>query len=261
VLYSINQLFRSPSGLRVFLLLGGFILLFMGYWFPIESRRLRKSFSHQYGPERGALFFFIFNKLWGTLLFGGVGTAAAFLLFPGNWPQDIAPVLPLSGTALRYTFFWSASLLPLIVVLTLLKSRATSLKKADFGRYPEISLGQWKVSTVLIHAGFWSLYLFAYELMFRGYLLLPLVRVLGPWPAIGINVALYSAVHIPKGLQEAVGALILGFLLCLITLQTGSIAVAFNVHAALAVTNGLGAVFSREDMEFVFNKKKEQTDE
>jgi membrane protease YdiL (CAAX protease family) len=95
---------------------------------------------------------------------------------------------------------------------------------------------------------FWFLYLFAYELLFRGTLLFILASVIGPWPAVGVNVALYTAVHVPKGRQEAVGALPLGFLLCLITLSTGSIVVAVLAHAAIAIANGLFALHYRSDM-------------
>ena len=45
----------------------------------------------------------------------------------------------------------------------------------------------------------WFLYLFGYEFLFRGVLLIPLIDPLGMWPAIAINIAVYSATHIPKG--------------------------------------------------------------
>ena len=33
---------------------------------------------------------------------------------------------------------------------------------------------------------------------------IPLIDPLGMWPAIAINIALYSATHIPKGLDETI---------------------------------------------------------
>ena len=50
----------------------------------------------------------------------------------------------------------------------------------------------------------WFIYLFGYELLFRGILLFPLVAAIGVWPAIGVNIALYSATHIPKGVEETI---------------------------------------------------------
>ena len=63
------------------------------------------------------------------------------------------------------------------------------------------------------------------------------VAYLGVWPAIILNVAIYALVHVPKGIKEAVGAIPLGILLCIITLQTGSIIVALAVHIIMALGN------------------------
>ena len=41
----------------------------------------------------------------------------------------------------------------------------------------------------LINALGWFLYLFGYEFLFRGVLLIPLIEPLGMWPAIAINTA------------------------------------------------------------------------
>jgi len=78
--------------------------------------------------------------------------------------------------------------------------------------------------------------------LFRGVLLVPLVEPLGVWAAIAINIALYSATHIPKGLDETIGAIPLGFTLCLLTLASGTIWIAFFVHLAMAWTNSLTAL-------------------
>lgn len=243
-------------GGSVFLLLFTVIVLFLIYWFPIESKKLRDSFSRHYGEDRGSLYFFIFNKLWGSFWFGIVGTFIAFLLIPFGRLREIGFVFPPSGDPLRLTLFWSLVLLPPAILLTFFKSRSIAKKGGDFGRYPEIGAGPWGFSSFFIHIFFWSLYLLAYELMFRGYLLFLLIGPLGPWPAIGINIALYSAVHVPKGPQEAIGALFLGFLLCLVSLQTGNILVAFTVHVVLAVMNGIGAVIYRKDIHITFLGRK-----
>ena len=63
----------------------------------------------------------------------------------------------------------------------------------------------------------WAIYLFGYEFLFRGILLFPLAETVGVWPAIAVNIALYSATHIPKGLDETLGAIPLGLVLCWLT--------------------------------------------
>jgi membrane protease YdiL (CAAX protease family) len=100
----------------------------------------------------------------------------------------------------------------------------------------------------------WTLYLIGYEFLFRGILLFPLVSEIGVWPAIAINTAMYSATHIPKGLNEAVGAVPLGIVLCLLTLMTGTLWIAIVVHIVMAWANSFSSVFHHPDM--TFNLKK-----
>ena len=239
-----------PAGFAVFLFLVVVIVSFLSYWLTIESAAVRGRFEARYGRERGSLRFFVFNKLWGFLWFGVVCTAAALLLFPGSGVADFGLILPRGGAPAVRTLLWCVVLVPACVFGGFRKNRKIARAGGNFGRYPEIRVSEWTNRTVAIHVGLWSLYLLAYELMFRGTLLFPLAAILGIWPAIGINTALYSAFHVPKGAGEAVGALFLGFLLCLITLSTGSIVVAFLVHVALAVSNGLFAFRFRPDMSY-----------
>ena len=97
----------------------------------------------------------------------------------------------------------------------------------------------------------WSAYLLGYEFLFRGILLFPLVDALGVWPAIAINTAMYSATHIPKGMDEAIGAAPLGIVLCLITLMTGTLWVAIIVHILMALANSFSSVYHNPNMKFI----------
>ena len=97
----------------------------------------------------------------------------------------------------------------------------------------------------------WTIYLFGYEILFRGILLFPLVTEFGVWQAIAVNVALYSATHIPKGLDETIGAIPLGIVLSLLTLQTGTIWIAFLVHVTMALTNSFTALKHHPEMKSI----------
>lgn len=230
-----------PAGFDVFLLLLACIVCFLAYWLTIENPKVREWFGRRYGQESGALSFFIFNKLWGSFLFGIIFTGIALCLFPGSTVAGFGLRLPDSGQATRTTLLMTLVLSIPFVAANFLRNRRIGRSGGDFGRYPEIRMGEWSSAVMAADVGFWCLYLLAYELLFRGALFLPLVERLGLWPAIGVNIALYSAVHVPKGAGEAIGALALGFALCLITYSTGSVATAFLVHAALAVSNDLFA--------------------
>lgn len=251
---------EEMEGIRVFLLLITVLVSFLAYWLTIESPAVRARFEKRFGQERGSFVFFIFNKTWGFFWFGIVCTAAALILFPGHGLSGFGLDLPASGLPAVVTIVSCLVLVPASILGGWNKNRRIGRTTGEFGRYPEIQERRWTRSTVTVLVVFWSLYLLGYEAMFRGTLLFPLAEALGIWPSIGINTALYSAFHVPKGAGEAVGALFLGFLLCLITLMTCSAVTAFLVHVALAVSNDLFAFRFRPDMRYI-GKKDEPTGE
>lgn len=95
------------------------------------------------------------------------------------------------------------------------------------------------------------MYLFSYELMYRGLLLMVCYHSFGFWPAVAINLCFYSATHIAKGLNETIGTFPYGLLLCYVTISTGSIAVAFVTHLILALTNDYFSVYHNPEMKYV----------
>jgi membrane protease YdiL (CAAX protease family) len=128
-------------------------------------------------------------------------------------------------------------------------------KPKNLVNYPQIRAKNWDRKTFYINLLCLAIYLFGYELLFRGVLLFPLAETLGIWPAIAINIALYAATHIPKGLDETIGAAPLGLVLCILTLQSGNIWIAFLVHVALAWTNSLTALRYHPDIHYTHWKK------
>jgi membrane protease YdiL (CAAX protease family) len=115
-------------------------------------------------------------------------------------------------------------------------------KEKNLVNYPQIRAKVWTKKTFRLNLIGWAVYLVGYELLFRGILLFPLVEAYGIWLAIAVNVALYSATHIPKGLDETLGAAPLGFVLCLLTLMSGNIWISVLVHIGMAWTNSLTAL-------------------
>lgn len=240
------QLFPAGgSDFSLFLLYLSGIIFFLAYWLPIDSPATVRWFNDRFGTDRGSVLYYIFNKGWGALLFGIFAPAAAVLIIPSLNLADLG--LRFFGPRPLLVLMCTAALCPTAVLTAWLSSR----KKTDFGRYPEIRKKVWTGNTLIIHITGWTVYLLAYELFFRGVLLFPVALIIGPWGAAGINAALYSAAHVPKGPQEAVGALFLGVLLSLLTLHTGTIWIAFWVHLALALPNGLFALHYRRDMSLV----------
>ena len=245
-----ESLLQPPQNLttdfRLFLLFVLPTLGFLLYWFTIESPVLKAWADKKWGYQQGSLVFFMFNKTWGFAIFGLGCTWAALLLFPEFSLQTLGLGFSnLPGQDLRPTLAWIGILVPLSLVLSYFQSRKILNTTRDFGRYPEIRVQNWSWKTLTIHVLFWSLYLTGYEILFRGTLLVIPAAYLGPWVAVGINTAFYSAVHIAKGQQEAVGAVVLGLILCLISLTTGNVWTAVIVHIALATSNGYFAYRGR----------------
>ena len=137
-----------------------------------------------------------------------------------------------------YSLAWIIGLSALLIPLVNFSAK----KAKNLVNYPQIRSKVWTRKMVYMNALGWFLYLFGYEFLFRGVLLFPLIEPLGVWPAIAVNIALYSATHIPKGLDETIGAIPLGLVLCLLTLSSGTIWIAFFVHVAMAWTNTFTAL-------------------
>jgi membrane protease YdiL (CAAX protease family) len=131
------------------------------------------------------------------------------------------------------SLLWAGLLSILLVIFNFFYSK----NPANLRSYPQIRRKHWGPGLFTLSAVSWGLYLFAYEFMFRGFLLFTCWRAFGMWPAVALNVAFYSAAHFSKGLKESVAAVPFGLILCLITLQTGTVWAAFISHGVLALSN------------------------
>jgi len=78
-------------------------------------------------------------------------------------------------------------------------------------------------------------FLFCYELFFRGVLFIFCLELIGLIPSILINIFLYALIHITDSKKEIVGSIPFGIMLCFFTYYTGSIWPAFLIHAALSL--------------------------
>ena len=147
--------------------------------------------------------------------------------------------------------YWVLGLCALVIPLGFISGR----KPATQMVYPQVRAREWNVSLILFNAFTWAAYLFAYELLFRGILLTVCVPVMGVWPAIALNVVLYALAHLPKGPLETFGALPFGVILCMTTLLTGTIWVAFVAHVALAWANDFAALRYHPEMRVLVRKR------
>lgn len=229
----------QTGNLEVLMAVGLTTIGFIIYWFLALSAGVRARLERLLGKERSLLALVIFQKQTGVLFLGIIPAICCFIVFDHGL-KFYGLTLQNFGMSMLYLL----GLAVIIVPLTLFSARKPDI----FATYPQIRILNWTPRLVAVNSLNWILYLLAYEFLFRGILLMLLVPVLGVWPAIIINVSLYSATHIPKGAKETISAIPFGFVLCLITLHTGSILVAFLAHVMLALLNDYGALSNNPEM-------------
>ena len=90
----------------------------------------------------------------------------------------------------------------------------------------------------------WSVYLVAYEFLFRGILLFECYHALGFWPAVAINVSIYSAIHMVYGKDQTFGALVFGAVACYFALTRGTLLIPIFMHLSLSILSDLYSIRS-----------------
>jgi membrane protease YdiL (CAAX protease family) len=139
--------------------------------------------------------------------------------------------------------------IPIILIVNYFNSK----KESNQAVYPAIRSRVWGGGLIIVNMVSWALYLLAYEWLFRGYLLFHCVESWGLVAAIAINITIYAAAHLPKGLFETIGALPLGVVFCLIAIYTGAFWSVFILHFVMAFSNDLFSVWRNPDMRYQFD--------
>jgi membrane protease YdiL (CAAX protease family) len=220
------------------------LVFFVAYWFTAQSEKIKSSFYKKYDFDNASANHIFFTKYFGFLSMGVAPTIVCLLLIDGLTFADLG--LTFYSETAFFTLVWTVGLCALVIPLAAFSAK----KPKNLINYPQIRAKNWTKSIYFKNLLGWALYLFGYELLFRGVLFMPLIEPLGIWPAIAINVALYSATHIPKGLDETIGAMPLGAVLCLLTYASGTIWIAVIVHIAMAWTNSLTALKHHPDIHY-----------
>jgi membrane protease YdiL (CAAX protease family) len=213
---------------------------YLGYHYISGSRRLIRFITGSRDTGSAEIYRVLFQKLTG-FVFLGVLPAVAMLLVPITFEQ-IGVTVKNSSESL----FWIAILGTLILIVNFFAAR----KEDNLRMYPQIRISEWTPRIVFLSSAGWVLYLMGYEFMFRGILLFTCIPVIGVWPSVALNVAIYAFVHMTKGMKETLASIPMGILLCILTLKTETIWVAFFVHVILALSNEYFSIYYHPDMHF-----------
>lgn len=212
------------------------------YHFYAISDKMKAKFASKHGEMVGLSKRIYSKRYLGAMTIGFIPLFIMLLIFD----KSVADYGLTFKNGLL-SLYWILGLSAFIIVANYLLSG----KEKNLAINPEIREAEWTKKMVLKSVATISFYLLGYELMFRGILLFTTAELFGAWPAIAINVAIYILVHVPKNLVESIGSIPMGILLCLITLTTGTIWVAFFVHIALAISNLIFSLKKHPDMKLV----------
>jgi len=216
------------------------LLFFWLYFFTAKRRLLLKYFIQPLFPSWSAgAIEFISYKLTG-ILFTGVLPFLVFVLILS---------VPLSGIGLvvgRTIHFWY--LLIILIIITAIASFRMSQSIKVQQMSPELKLKDWFPRHVILSVSAWLLYILGYEFLFRGVLWFLSSEAFGFWPALIINLLLYSIVHLPQGKLIALGTIPVGTVLCLLSHLTGSFIPAFLIHSFIAVLTDLFSLYHNTEV-------------
>jgi membrane protease YdiL (CAAX protease family) len=187
------------------------------------------------------------SKIAGFLLLGLIPALITLILFNFQPWQD-----PINPNSSGNWWIWMLVVSILLVFINIINSRNRQLRTM----YPELHLKQWTAGSLGIASAGWIIYLTGYEYLFRGILLNSCTIAFGVWPAVAINLALYSSLHLYKGLKEAFAALPFGLFLCYITIESHSVLPAILIHSLQAISCEIACIYISDEMYFSFHKNK-----
>ena len=222
-----------------------FTLGYVIYWIIAGSLSLRSWMERRCGEEKTRVRWVLFQKLTG-FIFLGLLPALAMMTIPVSLKQ-----VGVSFHNLPESLLWIAGLGTVIIVVNLFAAR----KPDNLDLYPQIRIARWTPRILAASSLGWALYLLGYEFIFRGVLLFLCVPVFGVWPSIVLNVSFYALVHLPKGVRETVASIPMGLILCLLTLKTGTIWVAWFAHVILALSNEYLSLYFHPEMRLEMKSK------
>lgn len=146
--------------------------------------------------------------------------------------------------------FYILILLTIVITMILLINQKTNKQNSSL----QINLSDWNILLFLINATGWIIYLVGYEFLFRGILLYECYNSFGFWPAIAINIAIYSAVHMVNGKDQTFGALIFGGIACYLTLSSGTLLIPIIMHVSLSLISDYFSISYNKNLSFIKQK-------
>ena len=233
----IQQGINSPTSISV----GAASILFLLYWFIAHSDGYRKWLHNFLKEQHVAHFFPLYQKGLGILV---IGVAPAIILYSFHTVFNGDYGIELKH--LNLTLIWIASLAIPLSFIPFFSAR----KEVMLAYYPQVRIKKWGFKLLLLNALVWAVYLFAYEFLFRSFLLKTLMISHDVVTAVTITTAISVITHMPKGATETFGTIPFSIVLCIAAISTGSIWAGFAIHLTLALSNDYWALHYHPDISY-----------
>lgn len=234
-----NQL-NEISEYRIAIVLVGTLVFFYIYYYFIHSEFLENRFEKKQS-NKDEIKFFLTKKISGFLIMGVI-PGVFYSLF-------ISPNIDFFGFSIVQ--FLSVFIIILILSAIIILSVYANQKSSPERNSLQIKITEWNGILFGINSFGWIVYLIGYEYLFRGILLFECNSIFGFWPAIAINVVIYSAIHMVNGKDEAIGALIFGTIASYFTLVQGTILIPIFMHVVLSLFSDYFSIRLNKNLSFV----------
>ncbi len=223
----------------------GTLLFFYAYYYFAHSGFLQNYIEKRTRRPQSDLLLFFAKKALGFLLLGIIPGILYYFLLKPDFEQ-----FGISFTAIKNNLIL---ILVLILIISFILFVVQKMNKERNSL--QINITEWNGLYFLLNATGWIIYLAGYEFLFRGILLFECYRSFGFWPAVAINVTIYSAIHMVQGKDQAIGAIIFGTLACYFTLTRGTIIIPFFMHISLSLVSDYLSIKLNHQLNFITQKK------
>ena len=231
----------GSSGFVIAVVILSTIIFYYIYFYFVTSGLPEKYSKSIILPAQKEIFLFLIKKISGFLILGLIpGLLYIFLL-----NQDIQK-FGLSIYHFNKNLLIIFSLILVITTILFLNQKANKQNNSL-----QINLSEWNILLFSINSIGWIFYLVGYEFLFRGILLFECYNSFGFWPAIAINIAIYSAIHMVYGKDQAIGSLVFGGIACYLTLSQGTILIPIIMHVSLSVISDYFSIRYNVSLSFI----------
>jgi len=231
----------STSGITTSVVIIAAVIFYYVYYYFVTSGLPKKLCSTINKPVQKEIALFLLKKFSGFLILGLIPGLLYYFFLNQNFEK-----FGFSTNQFCNNFL---VILPLVITIVVILFINQKVNKQNNSL--QINLSDWNILLFIINATAWIIYLIGYEFLFRGILLFECYSSFGFWPAVAINVTIYSAIHMVYGKDQTIGALIFGGIACYLTLNLGSILIPIIMHVALSIFSDYFSIRYNASVNFI----------